>query len=251
MRTQVTQLIFTLSILAAITGCMPQRYTQDSFAPEESQKQAIQTLPVSATTLKPGDRITVSVWGHEDLGVGSSFSVYNATEETGRFLTIDAAGKITLPLIGEVEVMNKTEKEAKRLLTIYFGSYIKRPVVEVRMLGLVYSVLGEATTPGNFNLPSQGRTLAQAIAEAGGFSDYADLTRVSVLRKSANGGQEELVLDLGKRGGYQAQGMALQAGDIIFIPARRSKGNDRFFARLGSYLGALGAGFLLFSSLSK
>ena len=42
------------------------------------------------------------VWGHDELGVGSSFSVYSSTLEQGKFISIDKSGEITLPLIGKV-----------------------------------------------------------------------------------------------------------------------------------------------------
>lgn len=251
MAIRITQLFTIIGLFIALTSCTPQRYTQDTFAPETLAKTSLPMQQIGPQKVKAGDRITISVWGHEDLGVGSAFSVYNATEETGRFLTVDVLGNIRLPLVGQIHIAGMTELEAKQTLTTAFANYIQRPLVEVRMLGIVYSVLGETTTPGNFDLPSQGRTVAQAIAQAGGFTDYADLSRVSIMRNNSDSSQIEVVLDLGKRGNYSAPSMPLQAGDVIFIPARRSKHNDRFFSRLGSYLGALGAGILLFSSLSK
>lgn len=250
MSRQFTFSSIILLLALSFSACSPQRYLQDSFALSEGQADA-REVSFAQPRLQPGDRFTLSVWGHENLGVGSSFSVYNATESTGRFLVLDKDGMVNLPLIGEINLAGLSQKETKSELIMAYSEYVKQPVIEVRFLGLVYSVLGEAGNPGNFELPSQGRNVAQAIAQAGGFSDDADLTRISLLRKNAVNGHEEITLNLGKKGNYQAQATMIQNGDVLFIPARRSKHNDRFFARLGSYVGAIGAGILVFSTVSR
>lgn len=128
---------------------------------------------VSATTpyrIGPLDKLTVTVFGAPDL--------------SGTFQT-DAAGKLLLPLIGEVEASGKTPSElaadvAQRLR----GNYVRNPQVTVNLeegSSQTFTVDGQVTQPGSYPIAGN-MSLMRAIATAKGTSEYARLQDVIVFR---------------------------------------------------------------------
>ena len=111
--------------------------------------------------LGAGDVLEVTVFGNEDLS---------------RVSTVQPAGTITLPLLGEVPVAELTVTEIKRKLTTLLArDYLVNPQVEVKVREFqsqAVTVLGEVNAPGR--KPLRGRTrLIDVLVEAGGFTPRA------------------------------------------------------------------------------
>ena len=68
---------------------------------------------ISEKVLSPGDKISLSVWGHDELSVGSVHSVYSIPEEAGKWLQIDESGDANLPQIGKVKLEGLTLLKAE------------------------------------------------------------------------------------------------------------------------------------------
>lgn len=201
--------------------------------------------------LQPDDKIIISIWGHDDLGVGSTFSVYSSTLEQGKYLSIDARGEVTLPLIGAVEIKNLTAREANLYLTKLFSKFIKDPIVYLRILSLSVTVLGEVATPGSYFIDEERKTLLEIIGDAGGFTNYADLSKVRILRTYADQSLEELYFDLTDRDVLFLQDLGLRSNDVIYVPERRAKQFEQTVSgKLVPVVGALGSLALILSILN-
>lgn len=97
---------------------------------------------------------------------------------------VDHLGCVTLPLIGPTEIVGRTTSEAERLIERAYvegGYYTSINVIVVTQEGK-YFIEGEIQRPGEYSLGSQ-RTLLQAIAAAGGFTDFAKRSKVYICRK--------------------------------------------------------------------
>ncbi len=102
-------------------------------------------------------------------------------------------------------------------------------VVSVSRAGIVY-VVGEVNRPGGFVMENEKMKLAEAIALAAGPTRAASLKGAKMLRKSPNGGLEEISVPLKKVLQAKAPDVDLQPNDIIFVPASLSKS-------IGSHVG--------------
>jgi len=159
--------------------------------------------------LQPTDVINITVHGQPDL-------------TTKTRLTAD--GYITFPLLGKVTVSGLTvpelEQKLKELLEkdylvsaqvlVFIEEYNARQV----------SVIGEVKTPGKYALPGEKEmTLMQAIAMAGGFTKFADLTKTKVMRFE-NGEKKTIVINVKSitEKGDKDKDIILQAEDIIVVP---------------------------------
>ena len=100
-------------------------------------------------------------------------------------------GKITLPLVGDLEATNRTPIELRDTITKSLKEYMTNPVVTVIVVEATAAtayVMGEVNHPGAVNLQAP-LTILQALALAGGLKDFADAKNIKILRKTASGVQ--------------------------------------------------------------
>ena len=146
--------------------------------------------------------------------------IYN--EELNRTVLVRPDGYISLPLIADVRVSEKTVSETRTLLAERYKGILKQPVIEVSLESAgsfkIY-VGGEVVNPGVFAL-YDGVTALRAIAMAGGAKRSAKLGSVVVIRDQGTRTPQYLILDLkssvAKLDGRQD--MRLHAKDMVIIP---------------------------------
>lgn len=119
----------------------------------------------------PFDRLVIDVFGIQEL--------------TGREVQVDAAGRISFPLAGVVQVSGSTPGQIEELLAERLrGAYVRQPQVTVNLkeaVSQVVTLAGQVKKPGIY--PVMGRmTLLRAIARAEGTDEFSDLKDVVVFR---------------------------------------------------------------------
>ena len=111
--------------------------------------------------------------------------VYNEPAISGR-ARVRSDGKVTVALVGDVDARGKTPNELAREVQQRLQKFLQTPSVSIaieEIRPLTITVMGEVGKPGVFTLnPNSG--VLQAIASAGGFSEYADDDRIYVVRRS-------------------------------------------------------------------
>ncbi len=236
-------------VLLTLSACTPQWMFQEKELPYTGPSMV--KIEPFEHVLQPDDKIIISIWGHDELGVGSTFSVYSSTLEQGKYLSIDARGEVTLPLIGEVKIANLTSREANLYLTKLLSKYIKDPIVYLRILSLSVTVLGEVATPGTYLVDEERKTLLEIIGDAGGFTNYADIAAVRILRTHPDQSLEELNFDLTDKDVLFLQDLGLRSNDVVYVPERRSKQFEQTVSgKLVPVVGALGSLALILSIIN-
>jgi len=154
----------------------------------------------------PGDLIEVVVWKSEDL--------------SGQF-RVRPDGKFSMPLIGDVIAAGKTTEAINMQIQTKLELFVESPfvstIIRETTSNRVY-VLGEVTTPGAY--PIEGSlTVLQALALAGGFTEFAIRDRLVLLRGS---GEKQQKFTLSYRKMLSEPGgefnMVLQRGDTLVVP---------------------------------
>ncbi len=157
--------------------------------------------------IMPGDVLRVSVWKEPDL--------------TGE-VTVRPDGKITLPLLGDVEVVGRSPQQ----LGVELGEGLRRFVEDPRVTVAVaqansarFYIIGQVSKPGVY--PLTGRiTIIQALSLAGGFLPFAKRDKVAIVR-DLNGVQTRIPINyekLEKGKNLQQLNVLLQGGDTIVVP---------------------------------
>lgn len=254
MKTKMNKAYAILTLLLPLlcllgTSCTPQLMFQQK---EGATIDAPVPLPPAKKDhiLKAGDKITLSVWGHEELGVGSTFSVYNSTVESGKYIILDEKGEIDLPLIGKIKLQGLNIREANLLLEGRYGKFIHDPIIRLRVLSRQVTILGEVNAPGNYELSAIDNNLMEMVGEAAGFTDYADLRNVTIVRRKGNE-QEKLHFDLTDEETLFMVDLTLRDRDLIYVPERRGKEADKVTGRLVPIAGLIGSAVVLISVLRR
>ena len=161
--------------------------------------------------LQPSDLIRVVVFQEPDLL---------------REIRITQEYTITLPLIGTIDVRNKTVRQAEEIIrSLYDKDFLVNPQINLTVLEYTQrtvQVVGAVNQPGAVVFPPEQKMgLVEAIARAGGQSRIADLKRVRLTRTSADGKTDNYTInvdDLMK--GVSGEQWLLLKGDVIFVPER-------------------------------
>lgn len=164
---------------------------------------AQETTTSSDYVIGPGDALQLFVWKEADLT---------------REVTVRLDGKITVPLLGDVEAAGRTPQQLGVEVGNRLRKFFEAPQVTV---GLAHAgssrffVLGQVSKAGAF--PLTGRTtLVQALAQAEGFKEFAKLDRIVIIREdqsfvTVNYKKLETASDI-------SQNVVLRPGDAILVP---------------------------------
>src|SRR5262245_2126560 len=126
--------------------------------------------PHDAYVIGAGDVISVSVWEQDKLSTKTR---------------VRTDGRISMPMINDVDVAGKTPTDVSRDLETKLKGYVLHPKVNVvveESRPLSISVVGEVSKPGLYTL-DPGSGVAQALASAGGTTNFADRDKIFVLRR--------------------------------------------------------------------
>jgi polysaccharide export outer membrane protein len=152
--------LLTIASALPLAGCFPVRYTG----------AILEAHPKDGYTLATGDKLRIIVFGQENLS---------------NLYTVDGTGRITMPLIGNVQVGgDTTQRAAAQIEAKLKAGYVREPKVTVEIETYrPFFILGEVTNSGQFPYVN-GMTVQTAVAIAGGFSaraerHFAELTRRS------------------------------------------------------------------------
>ncbi len=153
------------------------------------------------------DVLAISVWKEPDLT---------------KSIPVRADGKISLPLVGEIQATGKTPLQLEKEISDKLKGYITAPEVNVivqQVNSRKFNVLGEVGKPGSYSLTAN-TTVVDAIAQAGGFKDFAKKGSVYVLRKSPDGHQAKLNFNYKEfiKGKNTDQNIKIEPNDTIIVP---------------------------------
>jgi polysaccharide export outer membrane protein len=197
--------------LAILLGVIVLAACQPSLKSELPQgPAAYETIgPVAAQPqtylLRPGDKVSVAIYQEEELSQAS--------------LLVDEAGKITLPLIGEIQAAGLSASQLSRGIEAAYGQrYLRDPRANVVLLEVrprTISVEGQVVRPGVYEL-QQGYTLLSAMALSGSPTEQAKLDEVLVFR-TVDGQRLGGRFDLTEIRSGRMPDPQLAAGDVIVV----------------------------------
>jgi polysaccharide biosynthesis/export protein len=153
------------------------------------------------------DVLAINVWKEPDIS---------------RSIPVRSDGKISLPLVGEVQATGRTPLKLEEDIAGRLKSYIAEPEVTVivqQINSQKFNILGMVNRPGSYVI-NNSATVLDAIAIAGGFRDFAKQKSIYVLRQNGNGSQTRLPFNYKEvvKDQNPAQNVKLQPRDTIVVP---------------------------------
>src|SRR5580704_11735849 len=128
------------------------------------------------------DVLAINVWKEPDFS---------------RSIQVRSDGKISLPLLGEVQAAGLTPLQLKENIATKLRDYITKPEVTVMVEQInskKFNILGQVAKPGSYSL-TLAPTVVDAIALAGGPRDFAKQKSIYILRQNPGGGQSRIVFN--------------------------------------------------------
>jgi protein involved in polysaccharide export with SLBB domain len=165
-----------------------------------------QPMPNTPVTLSPGDVIKFT---------------FPAAAELNQSQKIRTDGKVSLPLVGEVQAAGKTLSGFQSELASLYKPQLRNSDVLVTLESGTATVVvsGYVSKPGKFTF-DRPTTVFQAIMEAGGVNEYGNLGKVHLVR-TIGGEQRTQVLDLKKAmTGETTKVYYVKDGDVIYVAQR-------------------------------
>ncbi|HEX7732532.1 MAG TPA: XrtA/PEP-CTERM system exopolysaccharide export protein [Rhodanobacter sp.] len=196
-----------LLLALVLTGCA-------SVAPStQPPKTNADAMAVSDYRIGVDDQLQVSVWHNPDLSVS---------------VPVRPDGKITVPLIGDVQAGGQTPEEVAAVIRDKLKAYVRDPQVAVILTQLRsheylarVRVTGAVRTP--VSLPYRpGMTVLDVVLAAGGVTEFASPDRTELYRHAGEGDSQAYAVQLGKilNNGDLATNYPLQPGDVVTVPQR-------------------------------
>jgi polysaccharide export outer membrane protein len=174
----------------------------NSAASEKSPESSAAAVDPNKYLIGPEDVLFVRVWREPDFTLAAA---------------VRPDGKITMPLIGDVQAGEQTPMQLTKTITELLGKYINNPDVNVMVQDVrskKYYIDGEVNKPGTYLLVTP-TTVLEALSNAGGFRDFANTKKIRILRQGN-------VLHFNwkdvSRGKNLEQNIKVESGDHIIVP---------------------------------
>ena len=186
----------------------PAQTTATAPAKSAADVKSVPSVDNDQYKIGAGDELYISVWKEPDLT---------------RPVPVRPDGKITMPLVGDVQASGLTPHELEGNLTKQLSSFVSSPSVTVTVQAVhsqKFNIVGEVLKPGTYELSGPPTTVLDAIATAGGLKDFAKGKKIYILRVNADGSQAKLPFNYKEviKGQNMAQNVVLQPRDTIVVP---------------------------------
>ena len=210
MRNRIVYAISFGFVLMVSTGLLRAQVAEATPQPSPgmpSLAEAVKKPHDASFVIGNDDLLSINVWKEPDIS---------------RSIPVRSDGRISLPLVGELQATGRTPLQLEDDITAKLRSYIAQPEVTVMVQEIKsqkFNILGQVTKPGSYPLDT-ATTVLDAIAAAGGFRDFANQKGVYILRHNPAGGETRIAFNYKKviKGKNDQQNIKLEPRDTIVVP---------------------------------
>ncbi|PYN40472.1 MAG: hypothetical protein DMD95_21740 [Candidatus Rokuibacteriota bacterium] len=201
MNHSVTRFVAGLLIISALTAAEP--VAAQAPPAGAADRDANRGAAPESYRIGPEDTLQISVWKNDAMS---------------RAVPVRPDGKISLPLLNDVQAAGLTALELRDVLTKKLAEYMPSPEVSVIVTDVrsfKVSVIGEVARPGRYELKSW-TTVLDVLAMAGGFTQFASRSRIVILQPDGKT-MKRIPFNYNKIAGEQ-ENFYLRNGDIVLVP---------------------------------
>jgi polysaccharide export outer membrane protein len=224
--------LICVATLNACTTAKKLKYFQD--LPENSQLKEVGQSQFTEPVIQADDILSITVNTTEPEagqvinarnGVNLAAGINSATGivGTGAGYLVDKDGIIEVPILGKVQVGGLTTSAAREVIRTAAKKNFKDPIVDVRFSNFKITVLGEVNHPATYLLPNERITLLDAIGYAGDMTIYGKRNTVLIMRKSTDGKNYAVTVDMTKKDVINSPNFYLKQNDVVYVEPRRGK----------------------------
>jgi polysaccharide export outer membrane protein len=181
------------------------------------------TIPDTVLTnyaIKPQDLLQIKNLQNPkyivDEPVTSASTAAGAGSSEGQTYRVEDDGTVGLPILGRVKVEGLSRRDAANKIETLYRKELKAPIIELRIVNLKVTVLGEVKAQGSYPLVKDRTSLIEMIGEAGGLTERANSKNLKIIR----GGMEHqrvIDVDLSNINTLSDPRTILQNNDVIYV----------------------------------
>jgi len=232
-------LIYSTFILILFSACSARRERSLFNAPSDVVTDTIKQVYVvndqgisdAYYKIKVNDRLAIRNVQNPEFGATSnanSASVSTGNQNSSGSINnvlsypVDLDGQVNLPAIGKIPVVGLSRREAaSKIQEVYAKQLLRNPIIELSVVNLKVTLLGEFGKQGNFLLERENTTLIDIIGEAGGITKTADPKTLKIIRGDRSN-PEIIYVNLNDINSLASKKLALQNDDIIVLQQTKS-----------------------------
>ena len=189
----------------------------DSASASAAPAPAPAPTPVIARDPSTIDMSKQYLIGPEDV---LDIAVWKNCPDVCRTVPVRPDGKVSLPLVNDVQAAGLTPMDLRRVLTEQLSQFIPSPEVSVivrEVHNVKVAVVGSVKMPGDYEIKSQA-TVLELLARAQGLTEFANRDKIVILRQ--NGSKTDRIQFNYRRvaEGHDQDNLYVRSGDIIVVP---------------------------------
>ncbi len=178
--------------------------------------------------IQPDDLLSIIV-SAEDAEVAMPFNLGSTSgsnvssgQQTVQSYLVDSNGTIDFPILGQLKVSGSTRSEVLKMLQDKIAIYVKKPIINLRIMNFKVSVQGEVNSPGTYTVPSDRITLIEALTMAKDLTIYGKRNNILVIRE-VDGVKSYNRVDITKADFIHSSFYYLAQNDVIYIEPNKSR----------------------------
>lgn len=189
----------------------------------------------SAIKIKPGDQLTIMVFGADKYLIMPYNQTLNSVSESSLGsggsreaqlpYDVDEEGYIMFPVLGKLKVAGLTTDQLKVKMHQILDPQIKDMTLFVAVENFRISVLGEVNKPGSYNIKFNSCSFLEALALAGDMKLTANRRKVTLLRME-EGQMKHYYYDLTKSDLLDSENLFLQQNDVIIVSPSSTRSDE-------------------------
>ncbi len=218
---RVTCLIAFAAGLFLLSSCSTRQH-QLLFSNQSVQADSIKVQPIAASVYHIMPQDVLQIRNLQNVSyitgdAGGTTGSASAGSSSGQTYQVEDDGTVALPVIGHIKVSGLTRYDAeKQIETLYRKTLLKDPIIEVKIINLKVTLLGEVKSQGNYPLTKEQTTLVDVLGTAGGLTDRANEKTIKIIRgDKAN--PQVTQFDLSDIKTLADPRLVLQNNDIVYV----------------------------------
>jgi polysaccharide export outer membrane protein len=249
----MNKLLAVLLLPVLLISCKSSKEAVDQYRYFDKNMDTLNTLvnQMKEPKILEGDMLDIQVYS------GSlnqeQVKVFTLESETTTGYVVDVEGNIHMPVLGKINVTGLDKPGLEKLLVEKLEPYVKNPVVNILFLNFKVLAIGEVTRQG-FQTMTAKSSVLDVIGQAGGFTDFAARTDVTLIRQMPGGKRRYTHFNFNDAAIFASPDFQVQQNDILYVQPNNSKmvqyerANNPLFRDLPVYL-ALVSSIIAFITL--
>lgn len=229
----ILKFLCVLSICITLASCAARKEHSLFNAPSDLVTDTIKQVYVvndqgisdAYYKIKVNDQLAIRNVQNKEFGASGAIvsqSTVGGSISSVLSYTVDIDGKVNLPAIGKVEVLGLSRRDAAiKIQDLYAKQLLRDPIIELSVVNLKVTLLGEFSKQGNFLLERENTTLIDIIGEAGGITKTADPKTLKIIRGDRSH-PEIIYVNLNDINSLASKKLILQNNDIIVLQQTKS-----------------------------